>query len=118
MAKIKLIEKKPKSYNRTETPSRELRRKAYNSQAWRDLRLTYIMAHPMCEDCKRKPAVDIHHIKSFVVNNEIDWGLLLDDNNLKALCKECHSETHNRQSGHQTNKKTIEELNNLLNNLN
>lgn len=115
MPSIKLLPKKNRP-PRTDTPRRELRKKAYNSTKWKKLRLTYLMQHPMCEECERNPAEDVHHLKSFIVDNEIDWNLLLDDNNLKALCKCCHSDIHNRQQGHTTVASTIERLNQLLNN--
>ena len=94
MAKINLLPKKPKNTNRKQTDKRKLRQKAYNSTQWRKLRLKYLMEHPMCEECDRKPAEDIHHIKSFIVKDEIDWDLLLNEKNLQALCKDCHGKHH------------------------
>jgi 5-methylcytosine-specific restriction protein A len=116
MPKINLLPKKNREPKpRRNTPKRELRQKAYRSTKWRKVRLTYLVDHPMCEICEHNPAIDVHHIQSFIVDNEIDWGLLLDSNNLKALCKDCHAETHNRQQGLNTVSSTIERLNQLLN---
>lgn len=95
MARINLLPKKKKKTNeRKQTDKRKLRQSAYNSTGWRKLRNKYIMEHPMCEECDKKPSEDVHHIKSFIVNNEIDWGLLLDENNLQAVCKDCHGLHH------------------------
>ena len=113
MAKINLPPKKEKSYERIQTPMRELRAKAYRSKAWRKLRLKYIMEHPMCERCHHKPAEDIHHIRSFIVNGEINHYLLTAEDNLKALCKECHNHEHTK---HKTTRDILNELDALLNN--
>ena len=69
--------------------------------AWRRLSKAYMMCHPLCEMCEEKglvtPARDIHHVLSV-----FDYGLsdnermkrLLDWDNLKALCRDCHNEIH------------------------
>lgn len=81
-----------------DTENRILRMKAYNSTLWRKMRKQYLMEHPLCEICLKKgkivPAVDIHHMKSFIEGGEINNNLLYDEKNLKALCKECHGEIH------------------------
>lgn len=116
MPRIKLLPKKQRANARKQTDMRKLRQKAYNSSQWRKLRLRYIQEHPMCENCDHKPAVDIHHIKSFIVNGEINWELLLNENNLQALCKDCHGNHH---SGKEIIKQTFEdnEDNNISYNL-
>lgn len=115
MPKINLPPKKTrKPKPRNNTAKRQLRQQAYSSAKWRKVRLTYLVDHPMCEICEKSPAMDIHHMQSFIVDGEIDWGLLLDSDNLKALCKDCHAEIHNRQQGLKTVSSTIERLNKLL----
>lgn len=92
------------------TQSREMRRKAYNNTDWRKLRDNYIKQHPLCEDCLDKGKVtaaeDVHHLKSPFASGDINYGLLLDGNNLRALCKECHAARHN----HTKNKPTIQDV--------
>lgn len=72
----------------------------YNSKHWKNLRNRYYTAHPICEECFAKgvyrPAQDIHHIKPFMTGKSEDqrWTLLLDENNLQALCKEHHLTKH------------------------
>ena len=91
--------KKETNQRNENTASREMRRKAYNNTEWRKLRDTYIKEHPLCEDClnegKVVPAEDVHHIRSPFQNGECNKALLLDYNNLMALCKQCHNKRHN-----------------------
>ena len=91
--------KKETNQRNENTASREIRRKAYNNTEWRKLRDTYIKEHPLCEDCLDKgkvvPAEDVHHIRSPFQNGECNKALLLDYNNLLALCKQCHNKRHN-----------------------
>ena len=80
------------------TEMKKLRSKAYNYTPWRKLRNSYIKEHPLCEECLKKgkvvPAEDIHHRRSPFQNGEINYNLLMDPNNLEALCRECHGIEH------------------------
>lgn len=111
-------QKEKKTTNRQPTDMRRLRQKAYQSKEWKELRETYIKLHPLCEECMKKnivtPAQDVHHIESPFKNNTINHHLLLDFNNLKALCKECHAEIHNRQQGNFTLQDVLRQLADLL----
>lgn len=73
----------------------------YNTQAWRRLRKLVIMRdRGMCYDCMRrfemgygiKPrrAVLVHHVIPYKERPD----LALDENNLVALCSQCHEERH------------------------
>ena len=119
MPKINKLEKKPRNTERKDTDMRELRRKAYNNTAWRKMRDTYMKEHPICEKCLEKgkitPAVDIHHKRSPFQGGEVNYALLLDYDNLMALCKDCHGEIHAAQQGHITPEKILEELDALFN---
>lgn len=103
---------------RRQTDKRKLRQKAYQSSEWRKLREVYLKRNPLCEECLLKgkitPAVDVHHKKSPFKNNEVNKSLLLDYNNLQALCKECHGDIHNRQQGRLTIQDVINQLEDLL----
>ena len=76
--------------------------KYYNSIQWKRLRNYYIRRHPLCEECLSKgivkPAEECHHKRPFLlgVTEEDRWTLLTDEDNLRALCKECHDEAHRR----------------------
>lgn len=81
--------------------NREDRRKIYDTSQWRKLRSAYLQQHPLCQLCQQEgkivPAVDIHHIISFMSTNDHLKRLVLAYNpdNLMSLCKECHQKIHN-----------------------
>lgn len=58
---------------------------------WQALRKRFISQHPYCEQCMKEgrltPATDVDHIKP----HRGCARLLFDENNLQALCHECHS---------------------------
>lgn len=47
----------------------------------------YFLGHPICEHCNVNKATLVHHIDENPKNN--------DYNNLKAVCRSCHSKIHN-----------------------
>lgn len=118
MPTLNLSPKKTKQNNHNNTAHRELRAKAYNNTEWRKLRNSYIKIHPLCEECLDKgkitPAEDVHHIKSPFSNNTINYNLLLDSDNLKSVCKECHAEIHNKQQNKVTVQDVLRQLADLL----
>ena len=118
MATINKLPRKPKSTEHKDTDMRLLRKEAYQSSSWRKMRDTYIQAHPLCEDClaqgKVTAAEDIHHKQSPFKKGEINWSLLLDSNNLKALCKKCHQLEHSKQKGFVAPQQMIAILDELL----
>ena len=121
MIRMPTINKQPKKPKpeRKDTDMRELRQKAYQNTAWRKMRDTYLHEHPLCEDCLAKgkvtPATDVHHIKSAFKNGEVQWGLLLNYENLAALCKECHGNRHAAEQGHISAEEVLRQLEDLLN---
>lgn len=114
---INKIPKRPKK-ERKVTDAKKLRATAYNSKEWRRLRDLYMHEHPICADCLAKgkvtPAEDIHHIVSPFKNGEINYKLLLDPDNIVALCKDCHGMRHAEQQGHQSPEKVLEALDELF----
>jgi 5-methylcytosine-specific restriction protein A len=76
--------------------------KAYN-YAWHKLRNAYLMQHPLCERClldnKTVAAEEVHHIKPLsTAKDEMEvQSLLLDSNNIMALCKDCHTKVHRKK---------------------
>lgn len=72
--------------------------------AWRKLRQGYLMERPLCECCLESgittPATDVHHLES-----PFEDGLseperlyrLLDPDNLKSLCQQCHGLLHKKK---------------------
>ena len=97
---------KPKKQpiKRTDSYNAE-RRKVYQSQRWRMLRLTKLVDAPLCEMYMKKgivkEAVDVHHITSFMSTDDevMRKALAYDYDNLMSLCKECHQLIHNGKGG-------------------
>ena len=81
--------------------SRDTRyQKLLNSKRWRELRVQYLQAHPVCERCEAegyvRAAVDLHHripVETAKSDQEME-RLCFDLNNLQALCVPCHVKTH------------------------
>lgn len=72
------------------------RKRVYNTTLWRKLRQSKLMTNPICEVCKTNTAEDVHHIKTFV--NQNNWqDLAFDFNNLISVCRLCHNDIHNNK---------------------
>ena len=75
--------------------------KYYNNSAWKRLRNWYIQSHPLCERClfngKSVPSEEVHHKVEFSKGETMEdkFALLLDPQNLMAVCRKCHMEIHN-----------------------
>lgn len=114
----KLPKKEHKTAERKETDMRIMRQKAYQNPQWRKMRESYMHEHPICEECLKQgkitPAHDIHHKKSPFRSGEVNWTLLLDYNNLEAVCKDCHGRIHAKQQGHLTPEEIIKQLDALF----
>lgn len=100
------INKKQVKQRATPTQAAAMRRKVYNSQRWRDLRMLKFTYNPLCELCQREGRValadDIHHIRSFNDAASMSEALFLayDYDNLMSLCKQCHKRLHDEQGRH------------------
>jgi 5-methylcytosine-specific restriction protein A len=70
------------------------RRREYNS-LWQKFRAVYLSLHPICVKCESKgyvvPAVLIHHVKPLD-----EGGSKYNEDNLQALCNDCHEEIHGK----------------------
>lgn len=89
-----------KKYNAPKQNKRKERQEIYQTTRWRQLRLAKLLASPLCEVClqqdKVTPAVDVHHIDSFMNytgNKRLEKAYSFD--NLMAICKECHQKERN-----------------------
>lgn len=75
----------------------------YNTTQWHNLRDRFIKVHPFCEECmkngKVKLAEQVHHKIEFLKGktDEERWNLLLDEDNLESLCRDCHINIHNER---------------------
>lgn len=70
----------------------------YNSTIWKNMRLSYIIQHPICEYCAR-PATEVHHIQYISSGRNLEemQRIAYDQDNLIALCTECHHNVHNNK---------------------
>lgn len=91
--------RKPPSHRPPGTPTLAERRREYDqrrdpadrrfyaSAAWQRFRVWFLAAHPVCEDCERAPAVEVHHQKKRKQFPE----LAFEEDNCQGLCHSCHS---------------------------
>lgn len=73
--------------------------KFYTSRAWRHCRESYLKSvGGLCELCYKKglivPADHVHHIEPLTGENVSNPRISLNDDNLMALCENCHREQH------------------------
>jgi len=98
MATINLIPNKRKTnpIHRKKSDSNLPHSLIYNTKHWEVLRINYLVLNPICEQCKKALAIDVHHIMPISTGrNESEIKRLgFDVNNLKACCKACHKEIH------------------------
>lgn len=71
----------------------------YNSQEWHNAKEAHLQkVGRLCERCLLQgiiePARVVHHIQPITPQNINDVHVTLDDNNLMALCMDCHAEVH------------------------
>ena len=88
---------KPKKKKNNNTEKRINRQKYYQTKEWKELTKYFKMLHPICEECGKEAATQSHHIVSPFLSKwseEERLKLLLDINNLQALCATCHTNKH------------------------
>ena len=71
-------------------------KKLIQSKRWQAVRNAYIKAHPTCECCG-KLATEVHHIVPLnkFRNDPLKMEMMaFDEENLQALCRECHRKKH------------------------
>ena len=68
----------------------------YDKAVWKKTRRIQLSHAPLCEMCKAAgktvPATDVDHIKPINLG-----GAVLDPDNLRSLCRSCHSRVTKRQ---------------------
>jgi 5-methylcytosine-specific restriction protein A len=61
-------------------------------RTWKQIRSAFLASHPLCEMCieegRLTPATLVHH------KRKLTDGGTNDEDNLQALCLECHSRLH------------------------
>lgn len=64
------------------------------------MRNWYIRRHPLCEVClangRTTSAQQVHHKREFLsgLTEQQRWDLLLNEDNLMSVCKQCHMDIH------------------------
>lgn len=99
MATINLIPNKRKTNPvHSSKQNCEIHKAVYNTGRWKKLRMAYISLHPVCEICDAALAVDVHHKKEISKGtNRTEYKQIgFDENNLMAVCKDCHKSIHNK----------------------
>lgn len=82
------------------------------SKAYRRLRNRYIGVHPLCEDCLAEgrvtQATEVHHVRKVLGAFDVPGmkARLMDYNNLRSLCFECHRKAHAMSGEHRGKKGT------------
>lgn len=57
---------------------------------WRDMRASYLAAHPLCVECKKGGRCVVATVVDHVERHEGNPDLFYDSSNLQSLCKPCH----------------------------
>ena len=94
------------------------------SSRWRKIRNQYLKEHPVCERCG-KLATEVHHIKNLMMFRDDPLRMEMmafDEDNLQALCHDCHCQVHyemgkNRNSKEHREEYHKERLDNFIKNL-
>lgn len=93
--------------------------KLLSHSRWRELRMRYLSAHPLCEECERAGkttvATCVHHIRPVEAQGtpSLMMQAAYDYNNLEALCDACHEARHrldNRSRTKAQTKKAAQEV--------
>lgn len=80
-----------------------------NSKRWKQLRMSYLQQHPLCERCKAegliRSAIDVHHVIPVELAHTIQEMEALcfneaPEQRLEALCIPCHIKAHAEQRSH------------------
>lgn len=75
---------------------RDFAREFYKSTRWRRAREAYLKEHRyICEVCGGV-ADTVHHIEHLNVTNINDPDVTLNENNLMAVCRDCHAKIHSK----------------------
>lgn len=74
--------------------AKEYAKEFYESKAWKKCRKGFMQSkHYICEKCGDSAYI-VHHKKHITPMNINDQNIILNWNNLQALCLECHNKEH------------------------
>ncbi|GIW48990.1 MAG: HNH endonuclease [Caloramator sp.] len=84
-----------REYNRNNRTYKYL----YNTARWKRLRIKFLKEHPLCEECKRNGVVTLAEVVDHIIPHKGNKELFWDEENLQALCKECHDSKTAKEDG-------------------
>lgn len=94
-----------KKYYGNKDGARNFARKFYSSKSWRTKSSAYRIEHPLCERCLKHgiytKSTCVHHKEHISRMNQYDWNILLGDDNLEALCDDCHAKEHAKYTSYE-----------------
>ena len=76
-------------------------RSLYGTTQWSNIRNRYRREHPICECCEYAGYIeamsDVHHIIPFSTgyNRDEQYMLMIDEDNIVSVCRQCHNDIHN-----------------------
>ena len=75
-------------------------RLVYNTRKWRELRDGMLMTFPLCQQCGRDMAKEVHHRKPLSeARDDMEMVTLgFDPANLMCLCERCHDIIHRKEN--------------------
>ena len=77
------------------------RERFYKDITWMDCSDSYRKAHPLCERCLKKhvisPSEETHHKIKLTPENIDRPEIVLNWDNLEALCRDCHKKEHGQE---------------------
>lgn len=76
-------------FGRDVTPKQMVMGEYYRQDHWRDYRSKKLADHPICEQCQRRRATQVHHTKE-----GYDHLWFEQDHHTWALCRRCHLKIH------------------------
>ena len=79
--------------------AQEFAKQFYSSKAWQDCRNSYAASKGhLCEDCLKRglytPGEIVHHIIQITPTNINNPEVVLNFDNLRLVCRDCHAEEH------------------------
>lgn len=82
--------------------NRQVQKRFYATKKWKKLRDNYLAEHPICERCAAagiaSVAEHVHHKIELTEENVKDPNISLNEDNLEALCFDCHRKEHHNLS--------------------
>lgn len=75
---------------------KEYAKSFYKGKRWKKVRRAYLKSvHGICERCGM-PATMVHHRDYITPDNINDISVILNFENLEALCSDCHNKEHHK----------------------